>query len=113
MNEMSDTPGDLLDSEAIKFDDPLAAPQQDASGSQLDVIMGIPVVLQVVLGELKLPVSELYNLGPGSVLELDRRIGEPVDLLVNGQHFARGEIVVMDEAARTFGVTLTDITPRK
>ena len=78
---MSDTPGDLLDSEAIKFDDPLAAPQQDASGSQLDVIMGIPVVLQVVLGELKLPVSELYNLGPGSVLELDRRIGEPVDLL--------------------------------
>ncbi|MEM8976572.1 MAG: FliM/FliN family flagellar motor switch protein, partial [Pseudomonadota bacterium] len=39
--------------------------------------------------------------------------GEPVDLLVNGQHFARGEIVVMDESARTFGVTLTDITPRK
>lgn len=112
MHENNDTPSLVMDSSEGELSAPLSGGQQDTSAPQMDVIMGIPVMLQVVLGELKLPVSELYKLGPGSVLELDRRIGEPVDLLVNGQHFARGEIVVMDEAARTFGVTLTDITPR-
>lgn len=113
MDENNDLTDFGLDRDEGDFDPNVPNSQMTSTGGgSMDAIMGIPVVLQVVLGELKLPVSELYNLGPGSVFELDRRIGEPVDLLVNGQHFARGEIVVMDEAARTFGVTLTDITPR-
>lgn len=112
MDENNDLTDFGFESDEGDFDPSVPKPQTSSTGGSMSAIMGIPVVLQVVLGELKLPVSELYNLGPGSVLELDRRIGEPVDLLVNGQHFARGEIVVMDEAARTFGVTLTDITPR-
>lgn len=82
-----------------------------------DMIMRIPVTVDVVIGHLRMPVAEIMKLGRGSVITLDRRIGEPVDLIVNGHLVARGEIVVIDESERTFGVTLTELaavssTPR-
>lgn len=74
-----------------------------------DLVMRIPVTVQVVLGRLRMPVSELFKLGRGSVIALDRSIGEPVDLVVNGHLVARGEVVILDEKTRKFGVTLTEI----
>ena len=65
-----------------------AAPGQDRLAS----VMDIPVTITVVLGERKMPLGKLYSLGRGSVLEIDKKIGEPVDILVNNRLVARGEI---------------------
>ena len=88
-----------------------ASPADPASGPPIgrDVVMRVPVTVQVVLGKSRLPVAELAQLKRGSVIELDRAIGEPVDLLVNGHLVARGEIVVVDEATKRFGISLTGV----
>lgn len=75
-----------------------------------DIVMLVPVVVQVLLGKVKLPVSELMKLSQGAVVALDRSLGEPVDLLVNGFPVARGEIVVVDKETRRLGISLTEIT---
>src|SRR5690606_41567538 len=54
-------------------------------------------------------VSGLVNLGRGAVIPLDRRVGEPVDVVVNGRVIARGEVVVMDEGTSRFGISLTEV----
>jgi flagellar motor switch protein FliN/FliY len=73
------------------------------------IIMNIPVDVQIMLGSTEMPVSELMALQKGSTVALDRRIGEPVDVVVNGQKIARGEITVLDNDPSRFGVKLTDI----
>ncbi len=72
----------------------------------LGAIYDIPVQLSVVLGKATMPVNQLLRLGRGAVLELDRKVGEPVDILVNNRLVARGEVVVIDER---IGVTMTEI----
>ncbi len=74
--------------------------------ANIDMIMDIPVTVSVELGRTKLLISELLGLGQGSVVELDKLAGEPVEVLVNGKLIARGEVVVVDEK---FGIKLTDI----
>ncbi|MDB5509259.1 MAG: fliN [Hyphomicrobiales bacterium] len=74
-----------------------------------DAIMRIPVKLQVVFGQASMPVSQLMKLGRGAVVTLDRRVGDPVDIVVNGKVVARGDIVVVDEATSRLGVSLTEI----
>lgn len=66
----------------------------------------VPVRVQAVLGRTRLAVDELLALSAGSVIELDRRVGEPVDLLVNGQLIARGELVLVEGS---LGVTLIEL----
>lgn len=73
------------------------------------IIMNIPVEVQIVLGSTEMPVSDLMALHKGSTVALDRRIGEPVDVVVNGQKIARGEITVLDNDPSRFGVKLTEI----
>ena len=73
------------------------------------VIMNIPVDVQIVLGAAEMPVSELMSLQKGSTVALDRRIGEPVDVMVNGRKIARGEITVLDSDPSRFGIRLTEI----
>jgi flagellar motor switch protein FliN/FliY len=73
------------------------------------IIMNIPVDVQIMLGSAEMPVSELMALQKGSTVALDRRIGEPVDVAVNGQKIARGEITVLDSDPSRFGVKLTEI----
>jgi flagellar motor switch protein FliN/FliY len=73
--------------------------------------------VQIMLGSAEMPVSEVMALVKGSTVALDRRIGEPVDVVVNGQKIARGEITVLDNDPSRFGVKLTEIitagkTPR-
>lgn len=71
----------------------------------LDLILDVPLQLTAVLGRTGILIKDLIELGPGSVLELDKLAGEPVDLLVNNKLVARGEVVVIDEK---FGVRITD-----
>jgi flagellar motor switch protein FliN/FliY len=72
----------------------------------LDRLMDIPLNVEVVVGETTIQIRELINLGPGSVLELDRETTEPVDIKVNGKLIAKGELVVVGEK---FGVRITEI----
>jgi flagellar motor switch protein FliN/FliY len=74
-----------------------------------DTIMRIPVSVKIVLGSTTMPVSALMKLGRGAVIPLDRRVGEPVDVTVNGRVVARGEVVVLEEASSRFGISLTEV----
>ena len=73
------------------------------------IIMHIPVDVQIVLGSAEMPVSELMALQKGSTVALNRRIGEPVDVVVNGRKIACGEITVLDNDPSRFGIKLTQI----
>jgi flagellar motor switch protein FliN len=73
------------------------------------VIMNIPVDVQIVLGSAEMPVSELMALQKGSTVALNRRIGEPVDVMVNGRRIAKGEITVLEHDPSRFGIRLTEI----
>jgi len=84
-----------------------AAPEPDAAN--LNAILSIPVTVQIVLGSASLPVASLMKLARGAVISLDQRVGDPVDVVVNGKIVARGEIVVIDEASQRFGVSLLEI----
>ena len=75
----------------------------------MDMVLRIPVNLKVLLGSASMPIYQLQKLGRGAVIPLDRRVGEPVDVLVNGKIIARGEIVVLDEDGSRFGITLTEM----
>ncbi len=75
----------------------------------LDTILRIPVSVQVILGSAMMPVSNLLKLGRGAVIPLDHRVGEPVDIIVNGRVIARGEIVVVEDNNARLGVSLTEI----
>ena len=81
----------------------------DARDPNVDSILRIPVVMQVVLGSATMPVANLMKLGRGQVVALDHRVGEPVDIVVNGRVIARGEVVVVDDDTSRFGVSLTEI----
>jgi len=76
------------------------------AAADLAPVFDVPVKIQAVLGRTQMEVSELLRLAPGSVLELDRRVGEAIDIYVNNRLVARGEIVPVDDR---LGVTMTEI----
>jgi flagellar motor switch protein FliN len=78
----------------------------DTSHRNLSLILDIPLRVAVELGRTKMVVNDLLNLGQGSVIELNKLAGEPMEVLVNDKLVARGEAVVVNEK---FGVRLTDI----
>jgi len=77
--------------------------------NSMDLIMDVALDLSVELGRTSLPVRDILQLGPGSILELDKLAGEPVDIMVNGKLIARGEVVVVDD---NFGIRVTEIANR-
>jgi flagellar motor switch protein FliN/FliY len=79
------------------------------SSANSSIIMTIPVDVQIILGSTEMPVSELMALQKGSTVALNRRIGEPVDVVVNGRRIARGEITVLESDPTRFGIRLTEI----
>jgi len=81
------------------------APDPD-SIDDLRAVFDVPVKVQAVLGRAKMPIGELLSLRAGMVVDLDRRVGEAVDVLVNDRLIARGEVVLVDDQ---LGVTLTEI----
>ena len=74
--------------------------------ADLEAVFDVPVQVSAVLGRSKMDVSELLKLGPGTVLELDRRVGEAIDIYVNNKLVARGEVVLVEDK---LGVTMTEI----
>lgn len=88
---------------------PDAALRVAMSGSNSNIIMSIPVDVQIILGSTEMPVSDLMALQKGSTVALNRRIGEPVDVVVNGRKIARGEITVLESDPSRFGIRLTEI----
>ena len=94
--------------EELREEKPRSA-SKGPSKSNLDLIMGIPVDVQVVLGGTTMPVANLMKLGRGEVITLDKQIGDPVDIVVNGRVIARGEVIVLEDDSSRFGVSLTEI----
>lgn len=76
------------------------------SAAELEAIYDIPVQVSAVLGKSTMQVNQLLKLGRGAVVELDRKVGEAIDIYVNNRLVARGEVVVVDER---LGVTMTEI----
>jgi flagellar motor switch protein FliN len=90
----------------VHFDELKKKKQETKTTFDLDFILDIPLTLTCELGRSKMLISELLQLGQGSVLELTKLAGEPMDIYVNQRLIARGEVVVVNEK---FGVRLTDI----
>ncbi|MBA4181013.1 MAG: flagellar motor switch protein FliN [Anaerolinea sp.] len=88
---------------------PFVAVPPSGTRSAIDLLAGLQLNVTVELGRTELTVSEVLGLGPGSVIELDRLAGEPVDILVNDRLIARGEVVVVDE---NFGVRVVEVVRR-
>jgi flagellar motor switch protein FliN len=90
-------------------DGPSLQDEKLGGGRNLDSILRIPVTIQVVLGSATMPVANLMKLGRGAIVPLDHRVGEPVDVVVNGRIIARGEVVVVEDDNSRFGISLTEI----
>jgi flagellar motor switch protein FliN/FliY len=87
----------------------LAPPQDDSvhrGAADLEALFDVPVQVSAVLGRARMEVGELLRLGPGAVLELDRKVGEAIDIYVNNRLVARGEVVLVEDK---LGVTMTEI----
>lgn len=89
--------------------------QEPGSGlsANLDLIMDIPIEVQIVLGSSRMQVSGLMNLEEGAIIALDKKIGEPVEIMVNGRRIARGEITVLENDDTRFGVKLIEVMATK
>ncbi|WP_417458295.1 flagellar motor switch protein FliN [Kordiimonas sp.] len=88
---------------------PDLAPREDGqvrSAQELEPVFDVPVRVQAVLGKSTLEVSQLLKLAPGAVIELDRKVGEAIDIYVNNRLVARGEVVLVEDH---LGVTMTEI----
>lgn len=92
---------------AVSFDElKNEAPRAGTSSPELDVILDIPVSISMEVGRTSITIRNLLQLNQGSVIELDRLAGEPLDVLVNGTLIAHGEVVVVNEK---FGIRMTDV----
>jgi flagellar motor switch protein FliN/FliY len=92
---------------------PAAAPSYQPPGSalnaNLDLIMDIPIDVEIVLGTSRMQVSGLMSLEEGATISLDKKIGEPVEIMVNGRRIGKGEITVLENDDTLFGVRLTEV----
>ena len=95
---------EIVDPNAGKTENPYA--MGEAMAADVTAIYDIPVQISAVLGRSTMQVSQLLKLGRGAVVELDRKVGEAIDIYVNNRLVARGEVVVVDDK---LGVTMTEI----
>lgn len=91
---------------AAQFEALQAEADRNDADMSLDVILDVPVVLSLEVGRTRMPIRNLLQLNQGSVVELERGAGEPLDVFVNGTLIAHGEVVVVNDR---FGVRLTDV----
>lgn len=112
MEESGDTPSDDEEEDAAQaveleeLQDEGKPVQIDPNGPELDVILDIPVRISMEVGSTQIPIRNLLQLNQGSVVELDRLAGEPLDVMVNGTLIAHGEVVMVNDK---FGIRLTDV----
>ncbi|MCE5231820.1 MAG: flagellar motor switch protein FliN [Mizugakiibacter sp.] len=90
----------------VQYDDLQDTGGKDGGEVNLDVILDVPVTLAMEVGRTRISIRNLLQLNQGSVVELDRAAGEPLDVFVNGTLVAHGEVVVINEK---FGIRLTDV----
>ncbi len=86
----------------------VAREKEKVDANKLDLILDIPLTMTVELGRSKMLINDLLQLGKGSVIELTKLVGEPLEVLINSKLVARGEVVIVNEK---FGVRLTSIVP--
>ncbi|GJD35516.1 flagellar motor switch protein FliN [Methylobacterium aerolatum] len=98
--QLGDTDGDFAP-DSIRD-----GPTTPKSAADLEQLFDVPVMVSAVLGAARMPIGDLLRLGPGTVLELDRRVGEAIDIYVNNRLVARGEVVLVEDR---LGVTMTEI----
>lgn len=115
--QVGDEGGEVVDPDALLAEtgvttgdsvelDELTDEGAPVSDPKLDVILDIPVTLSMEVGQTDIPISNLLQLNQGSVIELDRVAGEPLDVMVNGTLIAHGEVVVVNDR---YGIRLTDV----
>ena len=88
---------------------PPTAPEDSISSktaADLEAVLDVPVHVSAVLGRTRMDIGDLLKLGPGTVLELDRKVGESIDIFVNNRLVARGEVVLVEDR---LGITMTEI----
>ncbi len=95
------------DIELMQLSDPSANSGAPRAVRDLEAVYDIPVTVSAVLGKATMQVSQLLKLGRGAVVELDRKLGEAIDIYVNNRLVARGEVVMVDD--NRLGVTMTEI----
>ena len=94
---------------AVQADMPVSAEPEGPTtriAADLEAVFDVPVQVSAVLGRARMEIGDLLKLGPGTVLELDRKVGEAIDIYVNNRLVARGEVVMVEEK---LGVTMTEI----
>jgi flagellar motor switch protein FliN/FliY len=96
--QLTDLEGEVTDAAGVE--------RPSRSAKDLEAVYDIPVQVSAVLGRATMQVNQLLKLGRGAVVELDRKVGEAIDIYVNNRLIARGEVVVVDER---LGVTMTEI----
>ena len=101
---LDESPGGMPESAQLLNE--IEEPEQARTAKDLDAVYDIPVQLSAVLGKATMQVAQLLKLGRGAVVELDRKVGEAIDIYVNNRLVARGEVVVVEER---LGVTMTEI----
>ncbi|MCB2108972.1 MAG: flagellar motor switch protein FliN [Rhodobacteraceae bacterium] len=107
LNELKDTrPSNESDGDDDWDEPPTDIPDKPRSAQDLEAVYDIPVRVSAVLGKSSMQVHELLKLGRGAVVELDRKVGEAIDIYVNDRLVARGEVVVVDDR---LGITMTEI----
>ena len=92
-----------------RLDEASLAPEgaeDSRNAADLEAVFDVPVQVSAVLGRAKMDIGDLLKLGPGAVLELDRKVGEAIDIYINNRLVARGEVVLVEEK---LGVTMTEI----
>ncbi len=100
-------PAQFDELETPKFDQIApGAPRANSEEIDMDVVLDIPVIMSLEIGRTSINIRNLLQLAEGSVVELDRLAGEPMDVLVNGTLIAHGEVVVVNDK---FGIRLTDV----
>lgn len=100
MNETDKLKGDIP-AETLKDNESMQKDKYD-----VDLIIDIPLDVSVELGKVRMIVNDLLQLGQGSIIELNKPVGEPLEIYINNKLVARGEVVVLDEK---FGIRVTDI----
>lgn len=105
-DQASEESGEIQPDDDVVSLESKAIAEEKVSTDKMEAVFDVPVKVKAVLGGARIQVGELIQMRTGSVVELDRRVGEPVDVYVNGRLIARGELVLIDGL---LGVTLTEI----
>lgn len=87
----------------------ISTPERRDEPSLPEAVLRIPVNVQVVIGSVRLPLSQVTKLGPGTTLTLEEKLGAPARMLVNGREVARGDLFVVDEANGRLGIAITEV----